>query len=371
MDLAAYTVSGRAPARVERPTTSVELAQVLERAHRAREAVLLWGGGTRVGIGDAPDRYDAAADLRGLQGIVELSPADLVCTVRAGTTLADLAAALTPVGLRWPVEAAHPERATVGGTIASAAPGASRLRHQHVRDWVLGCEAVLGDGTRARAGGRVVKNVTGFDLARLYSGTYGTLAALAEVSLKLVAVDPHTRTFRRGGAVSELARIGEALRTLPLDGLALVTHRETALYVRVAGTLPVVDRLTRELGAHGVSEPVSGEIWQRLADVCADTAIVARLALAPGREALLQGGAVIAYLGTGIAFVLDGSVDDLRALRARCEEQGGALVLERASDAERRALGTWGRSRVPPAIARSLKERFDPHGVLAPGRLPA
>ncbi|MEK7863351.1 MAG: FAD-binding oxidoreductase, partial [Chloroflexota bacterium] len=161
MDLAAYAVAGRSPMRIERPETTEDVARVIGDAHRAREAVVLWGGGTRIGVGDAPSRYDAAVDLTLVRGIVEHSPADLVCVVRAGTTLAELATVLSASGLRWPVEAAHSERATVGGTIASAAPGPSRLRHQHVRDWVIGCEAVLGDGTRARAGGRVVKNVTG------------------------------------------------------------------------------------------------------------------------------------------------------------------------------------------------------------------
>jgi FAD/FMN-containing dehydrogenase len=175
-------IDGLEPSRVVRPRDAAEVADVIRAANGAREAVVLWGGGTRIGVGDAPARYDAAVDLSGLSGVVEHTAADLVCTVRAGTTLAELADALAPSGQRWPVHAADPERATVGGTIASAAPAPSRLRFQHPRDWTIGCEAVLGDGTRARAGGRVVKNVSGFDLTRLYAGTYGTLAALVEVA---------------------------------------------------------------------------------------------------------------------------------------------------------------------------------------------
>lgn len=369
MDLAAYAVAGRPPARVERPATAEDVTQVIGAAARSREAVVLWGGGTRIGVGDAPSRYDAAVDLRELRGIVELSPPDLVCTVRAGTTLADLAAALAPSGLRWPVETAHPERATVGGTIASAAPGPSRLRHQHVRDWVIGCEAVLGDGTRARAGGRVVKNVTGFDLARLYSGTYGTLAALVEISLKLVATDERSRTFRLAGTAAGLARVGAAMRALPLDGLALVTHGETALYVRVAGIAAVVTRLERELGRHGAFTDADAQVWPRMMAEMSAGGSVARLSVPPGREAEYVDGGGIALIGTGIAFRLDATIDHLRALRARCEDAGGALVLERASDADRRALGTWGRTHIT-AAARALKERFDPYAVLAPGRVP-
>ena len=101
-------VDGLRPTRVERPRTTEELSAVITAADSAREAIVLWGGGTRIGVGDPPDRYDIAADLTGLAGIVEHSPADLVCTVRAGTTLADLASALRPSGKRWPVDAPCP-----------------------------------------------------------------------------------------------------------------------------------------------------------------------------------------------------------------------------------------------------------------------
>ena len=219
-------VDGMVPSRTLRPDTTDELAAVITAAGRAREAIVLWGGGTRIGVGDPPERYDSAVDLTGLAGIVEHSPADLVCTVRAGTTLAELASVLGASGQRWPVEAPRPERATVGGTIASAAAGPSRLRYQHPRDWIIGCTAVLGDSTITRAGGRVVKNATGYDLTRLYSGSYGTLVALAEVTLKLMALPERSATLRAdANGISRALRIGADLRAshLPLDALAIVS----------------------------------------------------------------------------------------------------------------------------------------------------
>ncbi|MEK7284391.1 MAG: FAD-binding protein, partial [Chloroflexota bacterium] len=103
-----------------------EVAEAIRGANEAGEAIVIWGGGTRISIGDPPARYDVALDLSELRGIVDHEPGDLTATVRAGTTLAELAAALAPHGQRWPVEVAHPERATVGGTVASAADGPSR-----------------------------------------------------------------------------------------------------------------------------------------------------------------------------------------------------------------------------------------------------
>ena len=377
MDLSGYAIDGRVPSRVERPTSAEDVSAAIGAAHRERNAVVLWGGGTRIGVGDAPARYDAAVDLRGVRGVIEHSPADLVCTVRAGTTLAELAAELARAGQRWPVDVPDPERATVGGTIASAATGPSRLRHQHLRDWVIGCEVVLGDGTRARAGGRVVKNVTGYDLTRLYSGSFGTLAVLVELNLKLVTVDERTCVLAlRDADATRLARIGAEVRSaLPVDALVVATGDAAGgasrLAVRLAGGAAAVERLARDVRRRGAFEEQGEATWHDLVALPARADRVARAALPPGHEVEALDGSAVAHIGAGSAFVLGERTDaDLAALRARCEAAGGALILERASAEQRAAVGTWGTLRLPSAIARALKERFDPRGVLAPGRMP-
>lgn len=365
MDLAIYQLEGMVPSRSQRPSDTATLARGIGEANETNSSIVVWGGGTRMGVGNAPARYDIAIDLRDLSGIVEHSPADLVCTVRGGTTVAALAAELARAGQRWPVDVADPERATIGGTIASAAPSPSRLRHQHVRDWVIGCTAVLGDGTVARAGGRVVKNVTGYDLARLYSGTFGTLAVLAEVSLKLSAIDEAVRAFR----VDESAY--EDLRHLPLDSLVLTTGHTRGLYVRVAGLAAAVERVSRELARYHATE-IASVAWDQTVHPSTDAADLTRASVPPWREREVAIGDAMAYLGTGIVFLLgERSDDDLRALRERCERMGGALVLERADPSRKRSLGVWGTPRNAPRITQALKARFDPKGVLAPGRLPA
>jgi glycolate oxidase FAD binding subunit len=377
VDLSAYAIDGLMPSRLERPRTADEVSAVIGAADRDRDAVVIWGGGTRIGVGDVPSRYDVAVDLRDVRGVVEHSPADLVCIVRAGTTLAELAASLAFHGQRWPVDVPEPERATVGGTIASAATGPSRLRHQHVRDWVIGCEAVLGDGTRARAGGRVVKNVTGYDLARLYSGTFGTLAALVKVSLKLVAIDERTCVLSlRDENVERLAALSAELRrALPLDGLVLATGASAGvgatLTARLAGPGAAVERLTREVKSHGAFEEIDDAGWQQVVSLPARATHVARAALAPGHETAALVGNAVAHVGAGSTFVLgERTSEELAALRASCEQAAGALIVERSSAAQRRSFGTWGTARMPSEVARRLKERFDPHAVLAPGRFP-
>jgi len=372
VDLTAYAIDGHAPSRVERPATPAELASLVGAAHRDRHAIVLHGGGTRVGIGDAPARYDTAIDMRGLSGIVEHSAPDLVCTVRAGTTISELSAALAPAAQRWPVEVADPARATVGGTIASAAPSPSRLRFQHPRDWIIGCEAVLGDGTLARAGGRVVKNVTGYDLTRLYSGTYGTLAAMASVSLKLVAVDTAQATRMLHGDAAELARAALALRdAYPFEAIVLVRGAVPTLYVRVAGSAEAVARGCAEIARHGATHDVADAEWHGLLARTVREELVARCAVPYGREAEVLDGDGLAYVGAGTTYALGyRTVEQLAALRERCVAMGGALVLERAPVATKHAMGVWGEPRMSAGVRRALKDRFDPHGVLAPGRVP-
>ncbi len=306
MDLSAYAIDGVVPSRVERPASAEEVGAVVAAADRDRTAV---------------------------------------------------------------------ERATVGGTIASAATGPSRLRHQHVRDWVIGCEAVLGDGTRARAGGRVVKNVTGYDLTRLYSGSFGTLAALVELSLKLVAIDERAVVLSlRGGRAHLVALSAELRAALPLDALVLATGDaagDATLTVRLAGSGAAVERLRRELMRRGAFAEVGDAAWEDLVALPARYAHIARAALPPGRETEALAGDGVAHIGTGSTFVLGERTNaELAALRASCEKDGGALIVERTSEAQRKALGTWGTPRIPSDVARRLKERFDPHAVLAPGRVP-
>ena len=383
--LSERAVDGMAPARLMRPDTTDELAEVITAAGRAREAVVLWGGGTRIGVGDPPERYDIAVDLAGLAGIVEHSPADLVCTVRAGTTLAELASVLGASGQRWPVEAPHPERATVGGTIASAAAGPSRLRYQHPRDWIIGCTAVLGDGTITRAGGRVVKNATGYDLTRLYSGSYGTLVALAEVTLKLMALPERTATLRATAVdLRDGLRIASELRAthFPLDALAVVTggaaarvgDARTSVFIRIAGPESAVERVAAAVRERSGAVHFDARVWDDIASLPANSDRVARAGWPAGHDlpfGLDLANAVI-YPGSGIAFVLSAlDVDTFGRMRASLEAADGALIVERAdADLKRAVGGAWGRPRVPLAIARALKDRFDPHGVLAPGRVP-
>jgi glycolate oxidase FAD binding subunit len=381
----AHSVDGMTPRDIVRATNQAEVVDAIRGANERREAIVVSGGGTRLGIGDPPDRYDLGLDLTALRGVVEYEPADLVATVRAGTTLAELAEALAPDKQRWPVEAGHPERATVAGTLASAAGGPSRLRYFHPRDWVIGARVVVGDGTVVRSGGRVVKNVTGYDLTRLWSGTFGTLAAIVELTLKLTAVPERTVSLVAEADIPAAFATATELHAsgLPLDALAIVTgdavrtlgaRGEAALVVRVAGPAAAVRRLGRAIRDRIRCRDVANDVWDRVAALPLDAKWTARIAwpAATRPDVGFSGYDAVIYPANSTAYLLR-SIDrgTFRKVRASLEGAGGVAVLERASAEYKRDVGgAWGAPRVPLAVARALKERFDPRGVLAPGRMP-
>jgi glycolate oxidase FAD binding subunit len=184
-DPSRYAIGGRAPRVAVRPATGDELSEALRAAARDGLAVVPWGGGTSVVLDAPPERYDAALDLTGLDRVIEYEPQDLTLTAECGVTMASLRATLAARGQELPIEGAHAERATLGGALAANTSGARRLRFGSPRDRLLGATFVLGDGTRARTGGKVVKNVAGFGIHRLLCGSRGALAAIATASLKL------------------------------------------------------------------------------------------------------------------------------------------------------------------------------------------
>ncbi|MEK6208301.1 MAG: FAD-binding protein [Chloroflexota bacterium] len=373
------------PRDIVRATSEADVVEAIRGANERRDAIVISGGATRLGVGDPPARYDLALDLSAVRGIVEYEPDDLVATVRGGTTLAELAAALTPRGQRWPVEPGLPERATVAGTLASAAGGPSRLRYFHPRDWVIGARAVLGDGTPVRSGGRVVKNVTGYDLTRLWSGTFGTLVAIVELTLKLTAIPERTVSLVADVDVRAAFETANHLHAsgLPLDALAIVTgdsvgavgaHGEAALLVRLTGPAAAVRRLGRDVRERVRCRDVANDVWDRVAALPLESKWTARIAWPAGArpEIGFAGYDAVIYPGTSTAYLLR-SIErpTFRKVRESLEAAGGIAVLERASaEYKRDAGGAWGTPRVPLGIARALKERFDPLGVLAPGRMP-
>jgi glycolate oxidase FAD binding subunit len=186
-----FAIDGCAPQGVLFPATVEELSRCTAAADSAGLAVIPVGNGTQLGIGRVPHRYDVALSTRRMCRVLAHEAADMTVTVEAGLTLAALNAALAPAHQRLPLDPPHPEGITIGGLIATDACGPLRWSQGKVRDLLIGIKAVLADGTIVNGGGRVVKNVAGYDLMKLFTGSFGTLAIVVEATFKVRPCPEH------------------------------------------------------------------------------------------------------------------------------------------------------------------------------------
>ena len=182
------------PSSIEHPTTLDEISSALCKSNDEGQSVIPWGGGTRITIGNIPTSYDTALDLSEFKGDIEHEPGDMTVVANAGVTIGSLNALLGDQGQRLPFEVRNPAMATVGGSIASNASGHRQSSTGGIRDWVIGMQIVLADGTVTKSGGRVVKNVQGYEMHRLHTGAFGTLGVVSQVAFKLLPTPPEQQS---------------------------------------------------------------------------------------------------------------------------------------------------------------------------------
>ena len=403
VSLNAYALGELMPARLVEPADAAEAAAALRGASDAGEAVVVFGGGTLQRAANAPSRYDVAVSTKRLTALHDYDPRDLTAGVGAGMTVADLQRALAQHRQFLPLDVPLAQQATVGGTLAAGWAGPRRAAYGRPRDLLIGTTVALANGTLASSGGMVVKNVTGYDMGKLYVGSHGTLGAIVRANFKVLSA-PAVRRLAIAPFDEELREralahaIDVALKPVAL--LAIDGFREAAgpagprLVALLEGSEAVVDRATRELrsalGAAGIAETrlLDGDDAARAFQSVLD-AYVARdgetsltlLARGLPSEAAARAQRVrtairraetIADLRTGDVVVrvreaAAASADDDAAPLDRVVRDvlGHASVL--SSGAATRA-DAWGEAPATLLTMRALKAQFDPQGVLAPGR---
>jgi glycolate oxidase FAD binding subunit len=348
--------------------------------------VLVRGGGTKPGYGLPPAADAVVLETSALAQPVALEHGDFVCVVQAGMPLAALQEALAEDRehrQRLMLDPPHGDAQTIGGIVATNASGPLRHRYGAPRDLVLGVRFVTGDGTAARTGGRVVKNVAGYDLSKLLCGSLGSLAVLTEVALKLHPVPEATATVVLEDAPPALAAAYvAALRTAPLATGAVETawpQRLVAVRLEAANADSAAEQVRRACalatGARALAEDEAAALWAAHARRPWDgDGVVAGLGVPPAALERLLGlaerhGAALALraaVGVGEAR-LASDADDVLAFRAGVEALGGHLLLHRApADLARRALPV--RDPVALDLMRAVKDRLDP-GATLPHRL--
>jgi hypothetical protein len=222
-DPRAYRVDGLEPLVALAPETPEAVAEALAVCAAAGLVVIPWGGGRQMGLGNLPERYDVALDVRSLSAITHYEPDDLTIAVQAGRSIASLSSELAAHGQMLPIEAADPERVTIGGLVATGIGCPRRFGYGSLRDLIIGITVALPDGTLARGGGIVVKNVSGYDMMRLHFGALGSLGVIIQANFKVLPAPEAQRTLLLSFRESDQsAAAALTLRTSQLAPTALV-----------------------------------------------------------------------------------------------------------------------------------------------------
>ncbi len=426
--LAAYDVDGACPAAAVRPAEAAAVAEIVRFAGAENLALIACGARTKLGIGAAPSRYDVALDVSRMNRILAYDPGDLTLGVEPGIPLADLRRALAEHGQFLPLESPFASSATVGGTIAANAISPLRQAFGGPRDFVLGMEFVTGAGEAAKGGGRVVKNVTGYDLHKLLIGSLGTLAVITRVNFRTFPLPAEERAFLAAFPGTESAlSFCRAVAHSPLEprrvealdaaamGLLGLAQAETApaediwrVLVDVAGTSGIVarherdlERLAREAGATQFSALEAADRgkclaraleFPRYATERSPEVVLVRIAALPAAMPALAAESqriarsnalesALLFPAGGFAYLaLSPREPGARALGSLANAvteffktiSGSALharaMVESCPGELKRKISLWGPPREDFELMQRVKETFDPRGVLSPGR---
>jgi glycolate oxidase subunit GlcD len=403
-----FETNSDAPAVTVEPSSVEEACEVLKVAAREGWKVVPAGACTWLDAGDPLSRADVFVKTTRIAHAFEHEPADLVATASAGVTLADFNREAGRAGQWLPLDPPGEDSATLGGVAATGACGAQGLGYGLPRSYVLGMSVALADGTVIRAGSRVVKNVAGYDLCKLFVGSHGTLGLILELTFKLRPRPACAATFiARSENLNGLFRAARSLvaaQLLPVAvellsprmarSLGLQSEGEYVLTTRFAGTAAAVEyQLARSEDlikgrARVEARDDDGELWSSLAAAASRNAcgIVWRAGVLPSRLGALlsevEAGRVgdedlmwHAGVGDGRLRVFhdagpDGveSLTALRKMRESARAAGGSLVIERAPQKLKREFGAWGLSEPASYLMRRVKEQLDPSDTFSPGR---
>jgi glycolate oxidase FAD binding subunit len=375
------------------PESVEEVAEILARANRERRRVLTRGAGTKTGWGVEP-HADIVLSTAKLDAVLAHRHGDLTATVQAGATLAAVNRTLAEQGQWIPLDPPWADRATIGGLVATNDSGPRRHRYGAPRDLIIGIDFVRADGVAAKAGGIVVKNVAGYDIARLLTGSFGALAVIVGATFKLFPLPPASRTvvidfmtpydaFVSQLRASQLTPTAIELQDPPLrflvrfETIEIAAEQQAASVVQLAsaaGARASVVQGDEEAAvwADHARRPWDGEgAVIKLTLVPAEVAPTLAWLAGATRDATYE---VIGRAGVGVLLArVGGDVDTqvrvLAGLRERLPPPAGSAVLVRGSDELKSRVDTWGPIGDGLSVMRAIKRQFDPNGILNPGAL--
>ncbi len=376
------------------PNTQEELAAVIACARQNCWALLSCGSGSKLDWGGLVKGVKIAVSTTRLNRLVEHAVGDLTVTAEAGMKFADLQEILGKAGQFLPIDPAYPQQATLGGIIATADAGSLRHRYRGVRDLLLGMTFVRSDGKIAKAGGRVVKNVAGYDLMKLFTGAYGTLGIISQVTFRVYPLPESSGTVILTGETNALAQatqilLSSALTPTAVDLLSpklvekLSLGKGSGLVVRFQSIAESVKQQSarllevgEKLGLQGTSCAESDEhqLWQKLPETVwnssTKSAIICKIGIRPSEavpainELPVQDAWIHAGTGLGVLRFEAATADTLLQVRRGCEAKGGFLTVLAAPGHIKQGLDVWGYTGSAIDLMRRIKQEFDPENIL-------
>lgn len=432
LDPAQFSLDALTPRTIYTPHDANELAQMLAQCNAEKRAVVPWGGGTLQHLGHPPTRYDAAICTTNLNQVIDYAYDDLTATFGAGMTLAEIERVLAEHGQFLPIDVPHPERATIGGVLATGMNGPLRLRYGPVRDFLIGNRFATVEGHVIKAGSKVVKNVAGYELHKVQVGAFGTLGILSEATFKVFPRPAaETTLWASFDDLRDACAVISPLWRLPTPPLALeLFDRATGaqVYKGAQGKWFIAARFggptatiasARETSAQTAREHQARveiveegmSLWRTIADLPAqlretqpgvtllrasippkelfaalrsilDLASIHQLApprlFAHAALATIYACSVDVdaspHLARESAIARDDRIQEtrmiafVRALRAQLHERGGHLMVVEAPTAIKAQAGVWGDVGPTLKLMQSIKRQFDPNNILNPGR---
>jgi glycolate oxidase FAD binding subunit len=394
----ADSIAGVQPQLILEPANELQLASALRQANDANLAVIPRGGGTKLAWGHPPHRADVILATARLNKIIEHAWADLTVSVEAGITIRELQSTLARHNQRLAIDVLWPKSATIGGILSTSDSGALRLRFGSLRDLVIGVTIALPDGTLASSGGKVVKNVAGYDLPKLVTGAFGTLGVITRAVFRLhpLPQSAHTYTFLARDA-ADAQRLILAIQDSQLAHAALqarfIEGAQPQLDILFEATEAGLNAQAAQLKSLVAAAPITESdppVWNarqesysaviRQESPCAVAKVsVLPSRIAPTAEAIsaqarthqLRAHSVIQATGLGCT-LLEGEPSSIHAalhsLRTQLENSGGSLFLAHAP-AAMPPLDAWGNLGDSLPLMRAIKHQLDPQHTLNPGRL--
>ena len=400
-----FSVDGQTPGIVCFPLTPDQVGAALRLCNEAEAAVTPWGGGTAMALGNMPRGVDAVLALDRLDKLVEHDDANLTATVQAGMRLSVLQEQLKQRNQFLAIDPPRPDRATIGGIVAANINGPRRMLYGSVRDLVIGMKMVLATGEQIKAGGKVVKNVAGYDLCKLFVGSLGTLGIITEVTFKMAPLPETAGTVIAQGPLADCIKMVEEVSSSTLLPAAITLFNNAAaqaqgfetqtaaIGVWTEGFTEAVERHLTNTQSIAARTDLVCEIlrdnahrgfWKKVCEFgTGRETILYRLtvplaSLEPVLMALEQWSPsnqtiqMIAHVGTGTILVHTNADSEaikwFPKLSAMAKDHRGHVVVIAAPPALKKDLNVWGP--VPPSvnIMREIKSQFDPNGILNPGR---